>query len=389
MTIRYDYLSPVRIAFGWGRFSEAGALAKTLGRRAFIVCGSPGLETSGVLGRLRDSLAASGVDPAHLGTISREPRVEDVDRLTASLPPLEDGDICIGLGGGAGMDLAKAVAAMAQNRDSPTVKDYLEGVGTGLTLRSDPLPVLCIPTTAGTGAEATKNAVISSDHPPFKKSLRSDRMIPRVALVDPQLTITAPPEVTAASGMDALTQLIESLTSLKAQPVPSALARGALPLAIRSLEPAVHDPANREAREGMSQAALISGLALANSGLGMAHGVAAALGITCGVAHGLACAVMLPAALAANREVRRAEIAEIGRLLTGRSFSSDEEAARAAPEAARALGRRIGIPQRLAEIGVRRESIPELVQGSRGSSMSGNPRPIDDAELTAILEGLL
>jgi lactaldehyde reductase len=107
------------------------------------------------------------------------------------------------------------------------------------------------------------------------------------------------------------------------------------------------------------------------------------------VAHGLACAVMLPAALAANGEVRRAEIAEIGRLLTGQNFASDEEAARAAPEAARALGRRIGIPQRLGEIGVRRESIPELVQGSRGSSMSGNPRPIDDAELTAILEGLL
>jgi alcohol dehydrogenase class IV len=287
------------------------------------------------------------------------------------------------------MDLAKAVAAMATNRDSSTVKDYLEGVGSGLTLRSDPLPVLAIPTTAGTGAEATKNAVISSDDPPFKKSLRSDRMIPRVALVDPELTLSAPPAVTAASGMDALTQLIESLISLKAQPVPSALARGTIPLAARSLEPAVRDPQNREAREGMSQAALISGLALANSGLGMAHGVAAALGITCGVAHGLACAVMLPAALEANREVRRAEIAEIGRILSGRSFSSDEKAARAAPGAARDLGQRIGIPQRLGEIGVRRESIPELVRGSRGSSMSGNPRLIEDAELTAILEGLL
>ncbi len=389
MTIRYDFLSPPRIAFGWGRFVEAGALARSLGRRAFIVCGSKDLERRGVLDRLRESLAASGVEPVVLGTTSREPRVEDVDRLAASLPPVGDGDLCVGIGGGSGMDLAKAVAAMATNHRSPTVKDYLEGVGSGLTLQADPLPVLAIPTTAGTGAEATKNAVISSVEPPFKKSLRSDRMVPRVALVDPELTLTAPPAVTASSGMDALTQLIESILSSRAQPLPAALARGALPLAARSLEPAVLEPARREPREEMSQAALVSGLALANSGLGMAHGVAAALGITCGVPHGLACAVMLPAALEANREVRRAEIAELARILTGREFPREEDAARAAPEAVRALGRRIGIPQHLSEIGVRREAIPELVRGSRGSSMGGNPRPIDDRELAAILEGLL
>jgi len=387
--MRYDFLAPSRIAFGWGRLTDAGALARPLGRRAFIVAGSKVLVEAGVVGRLTGYLRAAGIEPVLLETIEREPRVEDVDRATAALPSLGEEDFVIGIGGGAGMDLAKAVAAMATNRRSPTVRDYLEGVGTGLTLEGDPLPVLAIPTTAGTGAEVTKNAVISSDDPPFKKSLRSDRMMPRTVLVDPELTVTAPASVTAASGMDALTQLIESLLSVRAQPIPQALARGALPLAARSLERAVGEPANREAREEMAHAAMISGLALANSGLGMAHGVAAALGIIGKVPHGLACAIMLPAALAANRESRPREIAEIGRLLSGKAIPGDEEAAEEAPGAARALADRIGIPRRLREIGIRRDQIPAVVRGSRGSSMSGNPRPIEDGELRAILEEML
>ena len=389
MSLEYDFLAPGRISFGWGRLAKAGTLAQGLGRRAFIVAGSRTLEDAGVLDRLEKSLEAAGIEALHVETIRREPRVLDVDRLTARLPALQEGDFFVGIGGGAGMDLAKAAAAMATNRASPTVRDYLEGVGTGLALERDPLPVMAIPTTSGTGAEVTKNAVISCDDPPFKKSLRSDRMIPRVVLVDPELTVTAPPQVTAASGMDALTQLIESWISCRAQPIPQALARGALALAARSLEKAVQEPADREAREGMAHAALISGLALANSGLGMAHAVAAALGITCQVSHGLACALMLPAALEANRAARPREIAEIGRILSRRDFAGDGEAARAAPGAARDLAARIGIPRRLSEVGVRREQIPDLVRGSRGNSMSGNPRPIDDVELSAILEAML
>jgi alcohol dehydrogenase class IV len=389
MSIRYDFLAPARICFGWGRFNEAGALAAGLGRRAFIVGGSRTLERAGVLARLGKLLGERGVEPVFLGTAAREPRVEDVDRLAAALPALREGDLVAGIGGGSAIDLAKAVAAMARNRRSTTVRDYLEGVGAGLSLDEDPLPVLAIPTTAGTGSEATKNAVISSDDPPYKKSLRSDRMVPRAVLIDPELAVTSPPSVTAASGMDALTQLIESYLSGRAQPIPRALAREGIPLAAASLERAVKEPQSREAREGMAQAALLSGLALANSGLGMAHGVAAALGITCGVAHGLACAVMLPAALEANRRARRAEVAEIGRILSGKPLPDDEEAALAAPAAARELGNRIGIPRRLGELGVERAQIPELVRGSRGNSMSANPRPIEDAELTAILEALL
>ena len=152
-----------------------------------------------------------------------------------------EGDFLLAVGGGAAIDLAKAIAAMATNHESPTVKDYLEGVGRGLTITRPPLPVLAMPSTAGTGAEATKNAVISSYDPPFKKSLRDDRLMPRIALVDPELTVTVPPQVTAASGMDAITQLIESYVSRKAQPIPRALAVQGLKMAVPAIVEAVEN----------------------------------------------------------------------------------------------------------------------------------------------------
>ncbi len=389
MTLRYEFLAPGRIVFGWGRLEEAGRLAASLGRRAWIVCGSRTLASTGAIARLEKILAAAGVESSVIGTASREPTIEDVDRVAGELRSARADDLVVGIGGGSGIDLAKAAAAMAVSKPASTVRDYLEGIGQGLELEENPLPVLAIPTTAGTGAEATKNAVISCDDPPCKKSLRSDRMIPRAVLVDPELTVSNPPLVTAASGMDALTQLIESFISGRAQPIPRALARETIAGAARSLERAVREPDCRPAREEMAHAALLSGLALANSGLGMAHGVAASLGAIGNVAHGLACAVMLPAALEANRTARRADVAEIGRLLTGRALPDEEEAALAAPAAARALADRVGIPRRLSDLGIRRSQIPELVRGTRGNSMSANPRTIDDEELAAILEAML
>ncbi len=389
MNLRYEFLAPGRIVFGWGRLEEAGRLAASLGRRAWIVCGSRTLARSGAIARLERILLACGVESSVVGTATREPSIEDVDRVAGALRAARSDDLVVGIGGGSGIDLAKAAAAMAGSSRASTVRDYLEGIGQGWELEANPLPVLAIPTTAGTGAEATKNAVISCDDPPCKKSLRSDRMIPRAVLVDPELTVSNPPAVTAASGMDALTQLVESFISGRAQPIPRALARETIAGAARSLERAVREPEWRPAREEMAHAALLSGLALANSGLGMAHGVAAALGAIGGVPHGLACAVMLPAALEANRCARRAEVAEIGRLITGQALPDEEEAARAASAAARALADRIGIPRRLNDLGIRRSQIPDLVQGSRGNSMSANPRPIGDDELAAILEAML
>ncbi len=392
LPIAYDFQAPQRIVFGWGRRRQIGALAKTLGRRGLLVCGSRALAESGALVEITAAAEAEGVEVVPVETIDHEPLVEDVDRLSAQVREigLRSGDFLLAVGGGAAIDLAKAAAAMATNRQSPTIKDYLENVGRDLKLVHDPLPILAMPTTAGTGAEATRNAVISSYDPPFKKSLRSEKIMPRIALVDPELTVTVPPAVTAASGMDAITQLIESFISRKAQPIPRALCREGLRQAVPAIVEAVENPTSRPAREKMAHAALLSGMALANSGLGMAHGVAAALGVHCRLAHGVACALMLPVALRVNRPACEADLARIAHLVVGKEASAAPGGpVDALVDAIETICNRIGIPRRLSQLGVAREQIPAIVQSSRGSSMSGNPRELSDAELTEILEGIL
>lgn len=389
-SLAYEFLAP-RIVFGWGKRREVGHWGRTLGRRAHIVCGLPPGIAGQALGEVADALRTEGIDPIPLANLSHEPEVADVDRTADALRSLNaaEGDFLLALGGGAAIDLAKAVAAMATTRESATVKDYLENVGRGLQISATPLPVLAMPTTAGTGAEATKNAVLSSYDPPFKKSLRDDRLLPRVALVDPELSATAPPNVTAASGMDAITQLIESYVSRRSQPIPRALALQGLRAAVPALAEAVENGQSRSAREAMSHASLLSGMALANSGLGMAHGVAAALGIHGRVPHGVACAVMLPAAIRANLDVCRNEFATLGHVLFNRSSKNTAAAAAAFAEHIERLCDRVRLPRKLAPLGIQREQIPTLVKSSRGASMSGNPRELSDAELHQILEELL
>ena len=332
----------------------------------------------------------------------------DVDNLVADLVGRGAGvgDCLVAIGGGSAIDLAKAASALVTNRESSTVKDYLEGVGAGLTIEAPPIPLIAMPTTAGTGTEATKNAVISSYDPAFKKSLRSPLMIPNAVLIDPELSIGLSPETTAYTGMDAITQLLESLISNRAQPIPQALCLQGLTLAIPAIVEAVENGSSRPAREAMAHAALLSGLALANSGLGMAHGVAAALGVHAKVPHGLACAVMLPVALQTNREVALSQLAQAGRIMNQAILDStlpdfetrqlaqdsnvdhDDEAADFAILVVQHLCHRIGIPTTLAQLGVAPEQISAIVVSSRGNSMSGNPKTLTHDELTALLTAM-
>ncbi len=429
----YEFVAPRQIAFGWGQRKRLGELVRPLGRRALIVCGAAVLIEQGVIDRLCRSLAEAGVDSRQAALIEHEPLIEDVDRLAAELRAegVGPGDLLLAVGGGSAIDLAKAAAAMAVNDESPTVADYLEHVGRNLSLRAAPLPVVALPTTAGTGAEATRNAVISGRNPPLKRSLRDWRLMPQLVVVDPELTVSLPRRATVACGLDAITQLIESYISRKARPIPRALVRHALPAAIRALPRAAEQPDDRPAREAMAHAALLSGLALANSGLGMAHGVAAALGVHCGAAHGEACAVMLPAALRTNAPVCRPLLAELCRAVeaedrraaqsgrAGRTGPTDlfapvevadvspssseaapaeavcESDARDAADADRFIAlieqvcQQVRAPQRLSQLGVRAEHLPLLVRDARGSSMSGNPRELSDEELLALLESML
>jgi alcohol dehydrogenase class IV len=391
-SLSYDFVAPRQIVFGWGRRRELGPLARTLGRRALVICGSQTLLSQGVIDQLFQALRAAEVEPVLLETLRHEPEVDDVNRVAGEIRRrgTAAGDFLLAVGGGSAIDLAKAAAAMATNCESLTVKDYLENVGRDLKILNPPLPVMAMPTTAGTGCEATRNAVISSYDPPFKKSLRDHRIMPQIALVDPELCVSVPPSVTAASGMDAITQLIESYISRKAQPIPQALALQGLRLAVPTIAEAVADGTSRPAREKMSHAAMLSGMALANSGLGMAHGVAAALGIHCRVPHGVACAVMLPVALRVNRQVRQAELARLAHLLFRPSPTrSPEQSVAVLIEKIDQLCDRVGVPRRLSQLGVAKEQIPAIVKSSRGSSMSGNPRALSDEELSALLEEIL
>jgi len=406
--LSYDFYSPSQITFGWGRQSELSSIVAQYGRRAFLVSGSRTLEASGQLDKLIDQVKSEGCDFKQVTTISHEPEVVDVDNLVADLVRrgAGSGDCLVAIGGGSAIDLAKASAALVTNRESSTVKDYLEGVGAGLTIDESPIPLIAIPTTAGTGTEATKNAVISSYDPAFKKSLRSPMMIPDAVLIDPELSVGLSPETTAHTGMDAITQLLESLISKHAQPIPQALCLHGLTLAIPAIIEAVENGTSRPAREAMAHAALLSGLALANSGLGMAHGVAAALGVHASIPHGLACAVMLPQALKVNREAGRTTLAQAGRVmrqslinsnlseLSARelakmaSLGSDDAATEFVIQIVEHLCERIEIPITLTKLGVTRDQIPAIVASSHGNSMSGNPKEISDEELTTLLEAM-
>lgn len=389
--MKYDLLMPRQVVFGWGRRTEVGARAASLGRRVFLVSGSRTLRKSSVWTEIQQSLDATQLQTVDLGVISREPEVEDVDSFVARLIEQgggQPGDIVLAIGGGAALDLGKAIAALATNRQSDTVKDYLEGVGRGLQITERPLPFMAMPTTSGTGSEATKNSVISSQSGGFKKSLRSDRMIAEVALLDPELTVTCPRDTTAWSGMDAITQLIESLITPKSTEITRALCHEGLRCAVPWLQRAVVDPTCRPAREAMSHAAFLSGVTLANAGLGMAHGVAAALGVLCGIPHGLACASLLPVALRVNRGHCEQALAQLAPLFSRRTWDTPAAAADFTVEAVRELALSLRIPLRLRDLGVEKSQLPALVPASRGNSMNGNPRPLSDSELSDILEAL-
>lgn len=383
----YDFLVPQRIVFGWGRRQELPKIGETLGRRALAVLGSRTLEASGAWDDMRSGLSRGGIEVEVIARTTREPTIADVDEAAARVRHggVKESDWLLAVGGGSAIDLAKAVAAMAVE-DGHSVRDYLEGVGAGWKLTARPLAIVAMPTTGGTGTEATKNAVISVTDPPLKKSLRSELLVPHVALVDPELSVRVAPRTTAHTGLDAITQLIESYISRRARPIPRALCIAGLRAGLPALPTAVRDGESRPAREAMAHAALLSGMALANSGLGLAHGVAAALGSHADVAHGLACAVMLPVALRVNLATSREDLATLARDVLGKTSGSMDQQAHAFVERIDSLVDELGIPRRLRDLGVRREQLPALVTGSHGNSLDGNPLPLDDSQLSEILE---
>ena len=386
----YELTLPHKIFFGVGKRREIGAVARTLGLRAILIIGSKTLEKLGFVRQLIDDLEQSGVSILTTETVSHEPETQDVDRLVLRLRgAILPGDFVLSFGGGSAIDLGKAVAALLPQEAGAPVVDYLEGVGRGLKLEQPPLPILAMPTTAGTGAEVTKNAVIASYHPPFKKSLRHDRMMPQAVLIDPELTLHCSEKVTAESGLDAITQLLESYVTCKRQPFTDALVEQGLPKAMTALETLLTEPENLDARCSMAHGAMLSGLALTNSGLGMAHGVAPALGTHCRVPHGAACAMMLPITLRTNAEVCVERYAKLSHLLFGFDKTiSDETATERLIDRIEQLCRNFSLPMRLSDCGIDPALIPAIARDSKGNSMSGNPKDLNESDIAEILRSI-
>jgi len=298
--MNFSFYSAGEIIFGRGELNRVGEITKKFGHKALIVLRGQAIRRTGIYDRLIAQLKSKSVEYVVYDGPSAEPEVSDVDE-GVNFARDEHVQVVVAIGGGSTIDTGKAISALLTNEGS--VADYLEGVGHGWTISQPTLPLIAIPTTAGTGAEVTKNAVISSRERQFKKSMRSHLMIPNVALLDPELTVSLPAKQTAECGMDALTQLIESYVSKKSQPIPDALAIYGIRLAGRYLERASQKRRGRckLVRACYWQVCSVVSL-LANSGLGAAHGIAAALGAVCGVPHGLACAIMLPAVMKTNMD---------------------------------------------------------------------------------------
>jgi len=379
----FEFSSAGRIVFGCGTANTLGERAAKLGRRALWVTG----KNSERHRPLAEQLQRSGVELAAV-SVAAEPRVDDALRAVAAGQQLGV-ELVIACGGGSVVDLGKAAAALLANPEDPF--EFLEVVGKGRPLARPALPLIALPTTAGTGAEVTRNAVLLSAEHRVKVSLRHDSMLPALALVDPELTLSMPPAVTAATGLDALTQCLEPYVSGQHNPLTDALALEGLRRGARSLGRAFRDGADLDARQDMALCSLFGGLALANAKLGAVHGFAGPFGGSFDSPHGAVCARLLPEVMRANVAALGARapnspilerFAQVARVLTASADAGIDDGV----EFIERLGRELSVP-RLASYGMTAADIPELVAKARqASSMKGNPIELTVGELSGILE---
>jgi alcohol dehydrogenase class IV len=386
--MQFEFATATRIIFGAGALRDIGALAGESGKRALVVTGSDPSRAEKLLASLRQA----GVGAATF-SVAGEPEISTVE-LGVALGKKENCDFVIGFGGGSALDAAKAIAAMLTNDGN--LLDYLEVIGRGKPLTKSSAPFIAVPTTAGTGSEVTRNAVLASPEQRLKVSLRSPFMLAKIALVDPELTCDLPPAITARTGMDALTQLIEPFVCLRANPMTDGLCVEGLPRAARSLRIAFHNGQNKSARLDMAVASLFGGLALANAGLGAVHGFAGPIGGMFPEApHGAICAALLPHVMRANiRALRRRDgqsgeflqrYDQIARICTGHGHATGD----AGVDWVRGLVDDLQIP-RLGTYGIKSEHLDELVRkATQASSMKANPITLTPDELAETLEEAL
>ena len=382
----FEFVSAGRIICGCGALEHVAPAAAEAGRKALLVTGRCTERAQGLL----DTLEAAGVG-AVLFSVSGEPTVQRVREAVACASDAEC-DLVIGFGGGSVIDLAKAVAALLANPGDPL--DYLEVIGKGMPLLNRPLPCIAIPTTAGTGAEVTKNSVLASPEHRVKVSMRHPLMIPDIAVIDPECMCSMPPAVTASTGLDALTQLLEAFITKKSNPITDGLCREGLTRAIRSLRKAYTNGNDLDAREDMAIASLLGGLALANAGLGVVHGFAGPIGGMFDAPHGMVCAALLPHAMKVNVDalIERGEkspalgrLSEFSVMCTQRTDATPLDGI----EWLQRLCVDLSVPA-ISAFGISEADFGDIVEKAQAaSSMKGNPVALSASELLTILQNAI
>ncbi len=382
--MEFNFLTSGNIILKRGSHKELGKYVKGMGVCALLLharsfCGEK-------LEAVKASLGECGMNFAEHINPSAEPTANTVD---AAADAFRAGgcDMIIAIGGGSVIDTGKAASGIVTNGGN--LEEYLEGVGTGRKIVNAPVPFIAVPTTHGTGAEATKNAVISSNEKLYKKSLRDDRLIPKKIIIDAELMTSLPKKITASCSMDALTQLIEAYTSKKANPMTDALALSGLKAAAKSIIEVYDNGENIEARENMAYASLLSGICLANAGLGAVHGFAPAFGITYGISHGESCALLLDHVMRYNIPYALDKYAEIGEILTGKTYPDKLAAANAGVDFVTELKIHMGIPSGIAHLNIKESDINNIVSRISSNSIGANPVAMDKAAAGEFVRGLI
>ena len=378
----FEFATTDRLVFGNGSILRLGALIGGWGRKAFVVTGVQARYS----GLLRRQMELAGVTGEWFA-VSGEPTVE-MAMAGVQFAKTTGCDLVIACGGGAVIDAGKAIAALMANPGHPL--DYLEVVGRNQPLPNRPVPFAAIPTTAGTGAEVTRNAVLKSTEHRVKVSLRSPLMLPKLALVDPELTYDLPPALTASTGLDALTQVLEPFVSIRANPLTDSFCREGLRRVGGALRRVYLDGTDRDARESMSFVSVLGGLALANAGLGAVHGFAGPLGGMFPAPHGAVCAALLAPVWDANiKQLQHespdhpilARYIEASKLLTGSASATIANGS----QWLHALTKELSVPP-LSQWGIMADNVSEICEkASKTSSMKGNPVVLSQADLEFVL----
>lgn len=380
----FMFKMPAKIRFGVGITKQLGAVLKEeMGFKKAFVATDKGIAAAGILDHIRAGLEAGNMEYQIYGEMVPDPTIEVVDEAARVLR--ESGaDVVVAAGGGSPIDTAKAICMLQTHEGS--VREYLFG-GTK-QVEKEIMPLICVPTTAGTGSEMTAASVITNNQEKTKVSVTHENLIPKMAFIDPALQVGMPPFITATTGMDALTHAIESYVSLNAEPVSDAMGIAAIKMIGENLRTAVSDGGNLEARTNMALASTIAGAAFMNGGLGVVHGIAQTIGAVAHVPHGVANALLLPYCMQRNIVGNLKKFAEIAAAL-GENISgmTERQAAQAAVDAVFQLAMDLRVPMKLKDVGVTEEMFPEIIKGTMEYRLlSVNPCKLTEKDVEEILK---